>query len=220
MHHFFAVLQKNDFFKLFPLIVCFVLIKSYENYQEKRMRNARAKRCAPSKIVLISGLGNKVFQLFTEITNLAAKVQLVTLCKNEGTSNSFVPRKISQPSPYIFIRGAKKRPYNMVLARHGPWISFFLRRRETLRDAQNSTSDDHFSKVKHCILPAHFNLPVTTHKSTRSGPVQHSWLKKSHADSAPTVTGYCKMDSAVSWSCWHFRLYSRLIYELNARTDT
>ena len=73
---------KNDFFKLFPLIVCFVLIKSYENYQEKRMRNAWAKRCAPSKIVLISGLGNMVFQLFTEITNLAAKVQLVTLCKH------------------------------------------------------------------------------------------------------------------------------------------
>jgi hypothetical protein len=35
-----------------------------------------------SKIVLISGLENTVFQLFTEIINLAAKVQLLAFCEN------------------------------------------------------------------------------------------------------------------------------------------
>ena len=43
------------------------------------MRDVRAKKCAPSKIVLISGLGNEDFQSFTEIINLAAKFQFVTL---------------------------------------------------------------------------------------------------------------------------------------------
>ena len=69
--------KENDFFKLFRLIVCFVLIKSYKNYQKKRMGNASAKRCAPSKIMLTSRLGNKVFQLFTEIINLASKLKCV-----------------------------------------------------------------------------------------------------------------------------------------------
>ena len=66
----------------FPSHCLFCSDKELQKLPGKRMRNARAKRCAPSKIVLISGLGNKVFQLFTEMTNLAAKVQLVTLCKH------------------------------------------------------------------------------------------------------------------------------------------
>ena len=41
--------KENDFFKLFRLIVCFVLIKSYENYQKKRMRNARQKDAHPPR---------------------------------------------------------------------------------------------------------------------------------------------------------------------------
>ena len=47
------VFIKNDLFKLFSLIVCFVLIKSYENYQEKRMRNARTKRQTSSRILSV-----------------------------------------------------------------------------------------------------------------------------------------------------------------------
>ena len=115
--------KKNDFFKLFRLIVCFVLIKSYKICQKKRMRNARAKKSAPSKIVLISGLGNKGFQLFTEIINLAAKFQFVTLCKHQGTSNSFVSTKITPaPTSSVVLR---KQP-----AEYGadlPWpIHFFF----------------------------------------------------------------------------------------------
>jgi hypothetical protein len=69
--------MKNDFFKPFPPVVYFVLIKSYEKYQETRMKNCPGKRCAPSRIVPINTLGNAVFKLFTEIINLAANVQLV-----------------------------------------------------------------------------------------------------------------------------------------------
>ena len=98
--------EENDFFKLFRLIVCFVLIKSDKNCQKKRMRDVRAKKCAPSKIVLISGLGNEDFQSFTEIINLAAKFQFVTLCKNQGTSNSFVSTKKTLHLIHLFFSSA------------------------------------------------------------------------------------------------------------------
>ena len=96
--------KENDFFNLFRLIVCFVLIKSDKNCQKKRMRDVRAKKCAPSKIVLISGLGNEDFQSFTEIINLAAKFQFVTLRKNQGTSSSSVStKKTPAPTSHTFI---------------------------------------------------------------------------------------------------------------------
>ena len=129
--------KENDFFKLFRLIVCFVLIKSDKNCQKKRMRDVRAKKCAPSKIVLISGLGNEDFQSFTEIINLTAKFQFVTLCRTKAR-------------PILSSR--QKRPYIS-------YIYFFLQRCEPLRDARNSNQRCPFflSKAPY-FTRTHFNL--------------------------------------------------------------
>jgi hypothetical protein len=50
--------------------------KELRKLSEKTDEKREAKRCASSKIMLTSGLGNKVFQLFTEIINLAGRVDL------------------------------------------------------------------------------------------------------------------------------------------------
>ena len=86
-----------------------------------------------------------------------------------------------------------------------------------MRDAQNATSGDLLSSKAPYFTCSHFNLPVTTHKSTRPTPVEKPSFKNSPAYS--TATGYCETDYNVYLSCWHFSLYSCLTYDLNAQTE-
>ena len=107
-------------------------------------------------------------------------------------SNSCVSTRItSAPTSSVVLR---KQP-----AEYGadlPWpIHFFFSSAmwNTARRAKFNQRCPFFLSKALYFTRTHFNLPVTPHKSTRPGAVQHSWFKKSNADS--TASGYCKRTS-------------------------